>query len=98
MEETTRHALLLIFHQGHLITGYTGGVCLGERAAQDKPIHQLHIYNSDTDLWDYVVTASEGYIWGRSINVKDDVIFVVGGMTGTTYRAGKNDNLVKMCC
>lgn len=81
-------------YQGHLIT-FTG-VILGEQPAQDKPMHQFYLYNPDTEFWDYIATASEGYIWGRSINIKDDVIFIVGGTTGTIYR-GKDDNLVKMC-
>ena len=81
-------------YQGHLIT-FTG-VSLGERPAQDKPMHQFHLYNPDTKSWDYVATASEGYIWGRSINIKEDVIFVVGGTTGTIYR-GEDDNLVNTC-
>ena len=82
-------------YQGHLIT-FTG-VSLGEEAAaQDKPIHQFHLYNPDTKSWEYTATASEGYIWGRSVHIKDDVIFIVGGTTGTIYR-GKDDNLVKTC-
>ena len=81
-------------YQDHLIT-FTG-VNLGERPTLDKPVHQFHLYNSETKSWDYIATASEGYIWGRSIKIKDDVIFVVGGTTGTIYR-GEDDNVMKTC-
>ena len=80
-------------YQGHLIT-FTG-VSLGEQPAQDKPMHQFHLYNPDTKSWDYVATASEGYIWGRSVHIKEDVLFVVGGTTGTIYRG--ESNLVRTC-
>ena len=82
-------------YQGHLIT-FTG-VSVGEQPVCDRPIHQFHLYNTDTKSWDYIATASEGYIWGRSVHIKDDVIFVVGGTTGTVYRGEDDDNLVKTC-
>ena len=81
-------------YQGRLIT-FTG-VSLAEQPDQDKLFHQFHLYNPDTKSWDYVANACEGYIWGRSVHISEDVIFVVGGTTGTIYR-GKDDNLVKMC-
>ena len=87
-------SLSINHYQGHLIV-FTG-VSLGEELSQDKPMHQFHLYNPDTKSWDYIATASEGYIWGRSVHIEDDEIFVVGGTTGTIYR-GNDNNLVKTC-
>ena len=84
-----------ISYYQHRLIIFTG-VSLGERPDQDKPIHQLHLYNPDEKSWDHIATASEGYTWGRLIHIKDNVIYVIGGTTDTIYRGGDN-NLVKTC-
>ena len=81
-------------YRGRLIT-FTG-VFLGKEPALDIPIHKFYIYNPSIESWDYIAPAYEGYIWGRSVHIKDDTIFVIGGTTGTIYR-GEDENLVKMC-
>ena len=84
--------------QGHLIT-FTG-LSLDFQPDKDKPVQSFHFYNQNSESWDCVQTISSeyAYIWGRSIHLRDNAIFVIGGTTNTAkLYPDKNDDLVTKC-
>ena len=82
----------------YLIT-FTGD-CMVEQTDEDSAICQLvplmHLYNPDTDSWDYVDNASHGYYLGRSVHLSPNELFFVGGLTGKHY-LGNSEDLVTTC-
>ena len=69
--------------QGHLIA-FTA-VRPAEQPDNSNQIQKIYLYNPDTETWDYV-SFTPGHNWGR---IKDDVIFVVGGITSKAYIQAK---------
>ena len=71
-------------YQGRLIT-FSGGHKV-EQPDQDKPVWEsvplIHIYNPDTRTWDCVGEIPYGYLLGKSIHIKENNIFFMGGLTG----------------
>ena len=82
--------------QGHLIT-FTG-MSLDVQPYKHNPMHRFHLYNPKNESWDCVETNFDGYVWGRSIHLTDNVIFVIGGTTNTAkFYPDKDDNFVTRC-
>jgi len=86
-------------YQGHLIT-FSGGLKV-EQSDKDEPVWEsvplIHIYNPYTMSWDCVGDIPHGYLLGRSVHVKENKLFFMGGLTGQ-YNLRKDDNdMVKTC-
>ena len=85
-------------YQGHLIT-FTGG-CMAERPDDDNPIYEIvpliHIYNPDTKTWDCVGDVSHGHLLGRAVQIRENKILFIGGLTGT-YDPGVDDDIMTTC-
>ena len=83
---------------GYLIT--LTGDCMVELADEDSAVCKLvplmHLYNPDTDSWDYVDNVNHGFYLGRSIHLGPDKLFFIGGLTGKHY-LGNSDDLVTTC-
>ena len=83
---------------GYLIT--LTGDCMVELADEDSAVCKLvplmHLYNPDTDSWDYVDNVNHGFYLGRSIHLSPDKLFFIGGLTGKHY-LGNSDDLVTTC-
>lgn len=86
------------YYSGYLIT-FTGD-CMVEMADEDSAVCKLvplmHLYNPDTDSWDYVDNVTHGYYLGRSVHLSPNKLFFVGGLTGKHY-LGNSDDLVTTC-
>ena len=82
-------------YQGHLIT--FGGGHKVKQPDQDKAVWEsvplIHIYNPDTRTWDCVGDVPYGYLLGKSIHIKENNIFFMGGLTGKQSCRNNNDML-----
>ena len=73
MEQTaaTRHALCLLYQS--LLWIFNGDYMV-EQPDEDKPIWELlsliHVYNPDTQSWDYVGDVPHDYYLGRSVKLE----------------------------
>ena len=85
-------------YKGNLIT-FTGD-CMVELPDEDdavcKLIPLMHLFNPDTDSWDYVDNVTHGYFLGRSVHLTPDKLLFIGGLTGKHY-LGNRDDLVSSC-
>lgn len=88
-----------INHYGGYLITFTGD-CMVELADEDNAICKLipliHLFNPDTDSWDYVDNVTHGYYLGRSVHLSPNKLFFVGGLTGKHY-LGNSDDLVNTC-
>ena len=77
---------LIIFSGDHKIE-YPNG---------NKPVYEIvpyiHIYNPDTQSWDYVRKIPHAYMLGKSLYLKKNKLLFVGGIT-VTLIIGENDML-----
>ena len=71
-----------------------------EHSIEEKPVllsvPLIHIYNDLTNTWDCVGKIPCDYLLGRSVCVRDNKIYFIGGLTGT-YSAGKDNDIVATC-
>ena len=85
-------------YHGRLIT--FGGCYRIERSNKEKPVWEtvplVHIYNPNTDTWDYVGKIPYEYSLGRSVHVRDDKTLFIGGLAGTCC-ADEYDDLISAC-
>ena len=86
-------------YQGHLIT-FTKGHKV-ELPGEDEPVWELvpliHIYNSDTKTWDRCGgDIPHGYLLGRSIHIRENMILFIGGLTGT-HDTNIPDDIMTTC-
>ena len=87
-------------YQGRLIT--FGGDHLVEQTDKEKPVWelvpQIHLYNPDTKSWDCVgeVPVPYDYILGLSVQLSDNKILFIGGLSGT-HHTSHEDDLVTTC-
>ena len=83
--------------QGRLIA--FGGFHCFEQPDIDKPVHKsvplIHTYNPYTNTWDCVGEIPYEYLLGRSVHMRNNRIFFVGGLTGT-YGIN-NDDIITTC-
>ena len=88
-----------INHYGGYLITFTGD-CMVELPDEDNAVCKLiplmHLFNSDTDSWDYVDNVTHGYFLGRSVHLSPNKLFFVGGLTGKHY-LGNSDDLVTKC-
>ena len=85
-------------YKGHLII-FSGGHCVEQRNIDNlvyKSVPLIHIYNSYTSTWDCVGKIPYEYSLGRSVHVRDNKLFFIGGVTGTCD-LGKDDDLITTC-
>ena len=84
-------------YQGRLIT-FTA-VNLVEQPDEANPMYKLlpliHLYNPNTLYWDCVGYTPFEYYLGRSVHLKNKIMFI-GGLTGT-YDTGHRANLITTC-
>ena len=84
-------------YQGRLIT-FTA-VNLVEEPDKAKPVYELlpliHLYNPNTLSWDCIGYTPFEYYLGRSVHLKNKIMFI-GGLTGT-YDTGHRANLITTC-
>ena len=85
-------------YHGCLIT--FGGCHRTERSNKEKLgweiVPLIHIYNHYTNTWDCVGEIPYKYSIGRSVHIRSDKIFFIGGLTGTC-NGGKVDDIVTTC-
>ena len=83
--------------RGRLIT--FGGFHV-EQPNIDKLVCQsvplIHIYNPYTNAWDCVGEIPYEYLLGRSVHIRDNKFFFIGGLTGTYYM-DNDDDMVTTC-
>lgn len=88
-----------INHYGGYLITFTGD-CMVELPDEDNAVCKLvplmHLYNPDTDSWDYIDNVTHGYYLGRSVHLTANKIFFIGGLTGKHY-LGNSDDLVTTC-
>ena len=85
-------------YQSHLII-FSGGRCVEDPNTENpvyKSVPLIHIYNSCTNTWDLVGEIPYEYSLGRSIHIRNNKIFFIGGVTGTCD-LGKDDDLITTC-
>ena len=85
-------------YQSRLIV-FSGGCCVEEPNTSNavyRSVPFIHIYNSCTNTWDLVGKIPYECSLGRSIRIKDNKIFFIGGVTGTCD-LGKNDDFITTC-
>ena len=87
----------IIHYQGHLII--LNGDHMVEQSGVSKSVWKLaqqsYLYNPNTKSWDYVGDDLHDYKLGRSVYIRENKIFFIGGETGT-FKLGKDD-MVKTC-
>ena len=85
-------------YQGHLIA--FSGISPIEHPDKAEPVYQLvpqiHLYNPNTRCWDCVGSIDYPYNLGRSVHIRENKIFFIGGTTGT-HRASEEDDPVTSC-
>lgn len=85
-------------HQGHLIT--FSGNHLIEQTDNDnlvwESVSEIHLYNPDTKVWDYVGEVPYNYTSGMSAQLSSNKILFIGGLTGTHVTSNIAD-LVTTC-
>ena len=83
------------YYQDRLII--ISGLHRVEQPSTYKPVYQsaplIHIYNPNTNSWDCVGKIPYEYFLGRSVNITNNKILFIGGLTGT-YCATKDDDIV----
>ena len=88
-----------INHYGGYLITFTGD-CMVELPDEDNAVCKLiplmHLFNSDTDSWDYVDNVTHGYFLGRSVHLSPNKLLFIGGLTGKHY-LGNSDDLVTKC-
>lgn len=88
-----------INHYGGYVITFTGD-CMVELTEEDNAVCKLvplmHLFNPDTDSWDYVGNITLGYYLGKSVHLSPDKLLFVGGLTGKHY-LGNSDDLVTTC-
>ena len=85
-------------YQSHLII-FSGGCCVEKPNTTNtvyKSVPFIHIYNSHTHTWDLVGKIPYEYSLGRSIHIRDNKIFFIGGVSGTCDLS-KSDDLITTC-
>ena len=91
-------SLSINHYQGRLIT--FGGIHRVEQPNIDKLAYQsvplIHIYNPYTNTWDCVGEIPNEYLLGKSVHIRDNKVFFIGGFTGT-YNATNDDDIMKTC-
>ena len=91
-------SLSINHYQGRLITfgeGYwVEQSDTGKAVCMSVPL--IHIYNLNTQTWDYVGEIPHGYLLGCSVRIRRNKILFIGGLTGM-YHANKDDDLITTC-
>ena len=87
----------IIQYQGRLII--LNGDYMVEQSGVSESVWKLaqqsYLYNPNTKSWDYVGDDLHDYKLGKSVYVRENKIFFIGGETGA-FKHGK-DNSVKTC-
>lgn len=98
LPDTPYSSTSICHYQGHLII--FGGDHLVEQIAKEKPVWesvpQIHVYNTNTKSWDCVGELPYDYILGLSVQLSENKILFIGGLTGT-HRTSHDDDLVTTC-
>ena len=85
-------------YKSRLIT--FGGAYKVEQPDKDKPVYEhsplIHIYNASTKTWDCVGDIPHGHLLGRSVHIRENNFFFIGGVIGT-YDLKKDDNMLTTC-
>jgi len=88
-----------INHYGGYLITFTGD-CMVELPDEDNAVCKLvplmHLFNPDTDSWDYVGNTTHAYYLGRSVHLSPNKLLFIGGLTGKHY-LGSSDDLVPTC-
>ena len=83
---------------GRLIT-FSGDYKI-EKPNTEKPVYQsvplIHIFNNYTNTWDCVGEIPCEYLIGRSVNLRNNKILFIGGLTGT-HDPCEYDDIVTKC-